>query len=117
MVSGSRGEAILTEKSLKQDAIDVPQVLFNRISKNTVRAEIISMESGVVAGTDSLERQAEALGLQITVYSSSGAEIQPGTVVAAVVGNPEQVVRGEDRLLGVIGKVSGVATAARQALH
>jgi len=106
----------LTKEALKQRVIDVPQVLFGRISQSTVRAEIIATESGVVAGMDSLERQARKLGLQITVYSSSGAEIQPGTVVAAVAGNPVQVVRGEDRLLGVIGKVSGVATAARQAM-
>jgi len=107
----------LTEEALKQRVIDVPCVLFNGISQSTVRAEIIATESGVVAGTDSLKRQARALGLQITVYSSSGLEIRPGTVVAAVAGNPAQVVRGEDRLLGVISKVSGVATAARQAVH
>lgn len=106
----------MTEEAPKQRVVDVPRVLFSRMSQSTVRAEIIATESGVVAGMDSLERQARALGLQITVYSSSGAEIQPGTVVAAVAGNPVQVVRGEDRLLGVIGKVSGVATAARQAV-
>lgn len=33
-----------------------------------------------------------------------------------VAGNPMQVVRGEDSLLGIIGKVSGVATAAYEAL-
>jgi nicotinate-nucleotide pyrophosphorylase (carboxylating) len=82
-----------------------------------VRAEIVATEHGVVAGTEELERRARTLGLQVNVYLSSGLKIKRDQVVAEITGNPVQVVRGEDVLLGVISKVSGVATASHEAVR
>ena len=82
-----------------------------------VRAEIISTESGVIAGIEELKGRARALGLQVNVCVFSGVEVKAGQVVAEITGTPVQVVRGEDILLGVISKVSGVATAAREAVR
>lgn len=107
----------MNEGAHKERAVDVPEVILTRIMHKVVRAEIVSAEHGVVAGTEELEKQARALGLQVNVHVSSGLEIKRGQAVAEITGNPVQVVRGEDVLLGVISKVSGVATAACEAVR
>jgi len=107
----------MPEIKLAQQAVDVPQVLFGEMIQKVVRAEIVPTERGVVVGTEELEQHARALGLRITVYVHSGSEVQAGKRIALVTGNPVQVVRGEDILLGVISKVSGIATAAREAVQ
>ena len=107
----------MSEGAHKERAVDVPEVILKQIMHKVVRAEIVATEHGVVAGTEELERRAKALGLLVTICLSSGTEIRAGQVVAAVTGNPLQVVRGEDVLLGVITKVSGIATAAREAVR
>jgi len=107
----------MPEIKLEQQAVDVPQVLFGEMIQKVVRAEIVPTERGVVVGTEELEQHARALGLRITVYVHSGSEVQAGKRIALVTGNPVQVVRGEDILLGIISKVSGVATAAREAVR
>ena len=107
----------MNEGAHKERAVDVPEVILTRIMHKVVRAEIVSAEHGVVAGTEELEKQARALGLQVNVHVSSGMEIKRGQAVAEITGNPVQVVRGEDVLLGVISKVSGVATAACEAVR
>ncbi len=106
----------MAEKPLKQQALDVPQDLFKGVMHKIVRAAIVSNEHGVLAGIGELENQAKELGLRIRVYATSGSETRPGQIVATLTGNPVQVVRGEDILLGVLAKPSGVATAAREAL-
>ena len=107
----------MTKTETEQYAIDVPQVAFSHLMQKIVRAEIVSLEKGIVAGTDKLEARARLLGLQYRVYVPPGAEVQPGQVIASVIGNPVQVTQGEDLLLGTIAKVSGVATAAREAVR
>lgn len=101
----------------KGRVVDIPEVVFKQVMYKVVRAEIVCTENGVVAGTEVLERRARELGLQVDVHMCSGTEIQAGQTVATVTGNPVQVARGEDILLGVISKVSGVATAAREAVR
>jgi nicotinate-nucleotide pyrophosphorylase (carboxylating) len=107
----------MNEGAQKERAVDVPEVILTRIMHKVVRAEIVSTEHGVVAGTEEMERRAKALGLLVTKYLSSGTEIRGGQAVAEITGNPVQVVRGADVLLGVISKVSGVATAACEAVR
>lgn len=105
----------MAERTREQQAVDIPQALFSRVRHRIVRAAIVSVEHGVLAGTGELENQARALGLRVRIYATSGSETQPGQIVATLKGNPVQVVRGEDILLGVLAKPSGVATAAREA--
>jgi nicotinate-nucleotide pyrophosphorylase (carboxylating) len=107
----------MNEGVRKKRAVDVPEIILKRVMHKVVRAEIVATENGVVAGTAELERRARALGLKVNVYVSSGLKIKRDQVVAEITGNPLQVVRGEDVLLGVISKVSGVATASREAVR
>ncbi|MFC2016551.1 hypothetical protein ACFLUF_02430, partial [Chloroflexota bacterium] len=109
------------ERALKQcpveGIVDVPEVIFSHVRRSTVCAQIVAAESGIVAGIETLECWAKTLGLQLRAHVSSGSEVQSGDVIARIAGNPTQIVRGEDLLLGTIAKFSGVATAARTAVH
>jgi nicotinate-nucleotide pyrophosphorylase (carboxylating) len=106
----------MPEVKSKRQTVDVPQVLFGGLIQQVVRAEIVPTEAGVVVGAEELAQQARLLGLRVHVYVASGSKVLAGKRVALVTGNPVQVVRGEDILLGIISKVSGVATAAREAV-
>ncbi len=105
----------MIRKALEPSLVDVPQTILGDVSRSVVHAKVVCTESGVVAGIEALEHQAKTLGLRIATYVSSGARVPPGSIVALVAGNPVQVVRGEDSLLGTVAKVSGVATAAHTA--
>lgn len=95
---------------------DVPAHLLKDIMKRQIRANVVSTVAGVVAGIEDMECEAAALGLTAKVRISAGSEISPGVEVASFFGNPLQIVRGEDFLLGMISKASGIATAARKAV-
>lgn len=95
---------------------DVPAHLLKDVMKRQIKANIVSTVAGVIAGIEDMESEAAALGLTVRVHISAGKEILSGAEVASFFGNPLQIVRGEDTLLGMISKASGIATAARQAV-
>lgn len=99
------------------NAIDVPGALLRQVAEKRFRAEIVSTEGAVIVGVEELAAAAETLELEIVIHVTSGMDIAAGQVVAAVTGDPLQIVRGEDKLLSLIGKASGVATAARRAVQ
>lgn len=105
------------ENSLKTPTVDVPRVLLQHTNKRVVRAELVSNEGAVIAGLEELGCEAESMGLEVYNFVSPGMDIRPGSVIAAFTGNPLQVVRGEDALPGLVGKASGIATAARRAVR
>ncbi len=95
---------------------DVPALLLKNMMNRKVRAKIVSTDAGVVAGIEEMERQAVALGLEVHVNCRSATKVVPESEVASLKGDPLQIVKGEDCLLGIISKASGIATAARQAV-
>ena len=95
---------------------DVPGLLLKDIAERRFNAKIVSTAAGVLAGMDELANQAVNLGLVVRVICPTGMNIFPGSEVASFEGKPRQIVRGEDCLLGIISKMSGIATAARQAV-
>ena len=98
--------SVIAECGSEINAIDVPRVLLRQVAEKKLRAEIVSTEDAVFVGAEEIESAAATLGLEIAVCVASGTDIQAGQVVAAVTGNPLQIVRGEDKLLSNIGKVS-----------
>lgn len=95
--------------------VDVPGVLLAGHSSQIVKAKIVATQSGVVAGIDDAADEAATLGLAMKQLVEPGQEVSPGQSIAVITGKPLQIIRGEDRLLGNVGKFSGVATAARKA--
>ncbi len=120
VISRERVTRQLVEEAAKQHPVDnnsdIPQVVFRHIEKSTVHAQIVAVESGIVAGIARLEQAADELELKTVIGVSSGFAVQAGDVIAQFTGNPIQIVRGEDVLLGTIAKSSGIATAAHIAV-
>lgn len=94
--------------------LDVREFLFKGISKKPFSFEIVADEEGIFVGSERLTRTAGQLGIQIVWVMPHGGCLNEGTVVFKGVGSPAQVAASEDILLGLIGKPSGVATAAHR---
>ncbi len=96
---------------------NVPEILLKNILDKSIKVRIQTNEDGVVCGIEELIERAKEIGLGIVCEVSSGDQVKRGRTIALLNGNPLQVVAGEDSLLSAISKVSGVATAAREAVQ
>jgi nicotinate-nucleotide pyrophosphorylase (carboxylating) len=81
---------------------------------NRITASIVADDRGIVVETVAAAQQAEALGLTVRRILPEGSEVNPGDEIARLAGSPKQVVMAEDRLIGLMAKPSGIATAARR---
>lgn len=100
-----------------QQFVNVPEILLAGIKTRRMRAEIIANEPGILQGSELLAGKAGELGLAVTVHVPSGAPLSTGQKIVSLQGDPMQIVQGEDFLLGLISKASGIATAAAKAVR
>jgi len=70
-------------------------------------------QKGVFAGSEKLLKAAKDLELKDVWVAAEGTSLLDEAIVFKACGNPFQVTQAEERLLGLIGKPSGVATASR----
>ena len=94
---------------------DIPALLLREEAQKTRKAYIEAAQEGMLCGMRNLVREAELMGLEVLEAQSDGAFVAPGDKVACLRGSALSLLRGEDMLLGLIGKPSGVATAAHLA--
>ena len=94
---------------------DIPVLLLLRCPHRRVRARLVALEPGVAAGCDEMLAEARALGLQVCSSVSTGRRLSAGQILAELSGPPLEVLKAEDRLLGMVGKFCGVARAASAA--
>jgi nicotinate-nucleotide pyrophosphorylase (carboxylating) len=92
---------------------DVRAHLFEGIDREFTFV-ITANQKGVFAGTGKLLKAAEEIRLKNTWVAADGMPLGEKTAVFKASGDPIQVTLAEERLLGIIGKPSGVATAARK---
>lgn len=93
--------------------MDLREFLFRPLEDRRFSFAITARETGVLSGVDSLRERAGDLQLEVLSLLQEGALLDPGVAVLVARANAEQVARAEEELLGIIGKPSGVATAAR----
>ncbi|MCP4757195.1 MAG: quinolinate phosphoribosyl transferase, partial [Proteobacteria bacterium] len=93
---------------------DIRDDIFRDMADRRVRAEITAKEKGIVAETGSVRTSAEELGLSVEHIVDQGSPVEKGDVVARFSGNPKQIAMAEERLIGLMAKASGIATAARR---
>lgn len=92
--------------------MELREFLFLPLGKQRFPFTIRAQEEGLFAGSASLLRLSAELGLDVDRAIPDGEFLRAGTPVFHGSGQPQQVARAEETLLGVIGKPSGVATAA-----
>lgn len=93
---------------------DLRDVIFAGKEDEIYLAALVSEGSGLVAGTDLLQKRSEAVGVRYLLLLKEGARVGPETVIAKFSGSPRQLAVSEDILIGCIAKYSGVASAAEQ---
>lgn len=91
---------------------DLRDKILGDYAKKIINASMISNDEGVIAGTIKTTHKAESLGLIVNYIVDEGSQVEKGKTVASLQGDARQLVIGEDVLLGLISKPSGIATAA-----
>lgn len=92
--------------------MDVKKQFFLGIGRE-YHFKIISNQNGMFAGSGNLLNQAMKLSLKDIRVAPDGMELKEGKPVFEATGDAVTVSLAEERLLGMIGKPSGVATSAR----
>jgi len=89
--------------------------IFHGIRHHRLKASLSSKGNGCLAGVPFAQRAAEILGLEAVWKKSSGMAVEKGEEIAQFVGMPQQIVKIENLVIGLISKPSGIATAAQKA--
>lgn len=97
--------------------MEVREFLFYPIKENSYSFSIRAKESGVFSGAESLETMVAELDLRNVMMVPEGEVLSSGSMVFSATSDAETVAKAEEILLGVIGKSSGVATAAAAFAH
>lgn len=97
--------------------IDIPEILLTDCPTNNAVSQIQIAENGVLAGMEIMINKAKELGLEIEFALQSGTECKTGTIVAKFTGASINIIKGENQLLGLISKPSGIATAVKKAIN
>lgn len=92
--------------------MDIREHLFGKNERQYIFTVSVT-QKGVLAGTEKLLKAAGELKLKDVWAADEGSVLGRGDIVFIACGNPFQVIEAEERLLGLIGKPSGVATASR----
>lgn len=93
--------------------MDLREFMFNATKDKQFTFNIFSQQQGVIAGTEELREQCSKIGISIADLCQEGSRVEEGSIVLKARGTPLQIILAEECLLGVIGKPSGIATAAR----
>jgi nicotinate-nucleotide pyrophosphorylase (carboxylating) len=83
------------------------------IEDRMVTAVIIADAAGVLSGSAATAEAALELGLRMESILEEGSEISHGADIARFSAAPAQMIKAEERLIGLLAKTSGIATSAR----
>lgn len=100
----------MVEKHISPE--DLRWTIFHGLEKAVFRVEIVPTNAAVAAGLAEAASEAEKLELQARVLAQEGKMVLPGSPLMELVGHPVSLAVAEDRVVGWIGKASGVATSA-----
>ncbi len=75
---------------------------------------ILADDDGIIAGTASVKKESDKLGLSLLMALSEGSPVDKGDEVIRFSGSPKQIVMAEDVLIGLLAKPSGIATRAQK---
>lgn len=96
---------------------DIRDIVFSEIKNYIVTSAISNTRSGIVFGIRAAEDKAKELGLEVVSNVRDGMFIHQNETIMMLRGTPKQTAMGEDILMGMISKVSGISTAAKQAVN
>jgi len=81
---------------------------------STAEAEVITKESGVIAGMEEAKILLEDLGLKVENLVSDGEKVKAKNILMKISGNTRTILTGERTLLNIVSRMSGIATTTRK---
>ena len=81
---------------------------------STAGAEIISKETGVIAGMEEAKILVESLGLKAEILVSDGEKVKAKRILMKISGRTRTILSVERTLLNIISRMSGIATTTRK---
>lgn len=96
---------------------DIREQIFASLASRRFKATVTTCQAGVISGVAAAAEEADRHGLVVEGAASEGAALDPGGEVLTLSGPAIAIARGEERLMGLMCKPSGIATAARQAVE
>ena len=93
---------------------DPREHIFAGIADAQVTAAVRAAEAGFITAIDEAIASAEGLGMTVAFALEDGSAVSEDDEIIRVVGTPYQVALAEERLIGIIGKPSGITTATRR---
>jgi nicotinate-nucleotide pyrophosphorylase (carboxylating) len=93
---------------------DPRPLLFSGIAHRRVTAVLLADDRGIVVHTEAAAAVATHLDLTVENCLAEGKPVESGEEVLRLAGTPMQIAMAEERLVGLIAKPSGIATAARR---
>jgi nicotinate-nucleotide pyrophosphorylase (carboxylating) len=91
--------------------------IFQTLPGRPVEAVLSAKGAGCLSGIPAAQRAAEVLGLRASWAKQNGDAVRIGEEIAHFQGTPDRIVKMENLVIGLLGKTSGIASAARQALE
>jgi nicotinate-nucleotide pyrophosphorylase (carboxylating) len=96
---------------------DIRDEIFRECRGRRTTGIVTAEASGVLSGIRHAHISMESLGLSFSTALADGSELTTGQEIARIIGNPVQIAQAEERVIGLLSKPSGIATAARKALQ
>ena len=93
---------------------DIRDDLFAGVAHRTVTAAVVVEAPGIVTEVGTAARTARELGLTVERAVGEGQAVQAGDEILRLSGGPGRIALAEERLIGLMAKPSGIATAARR---
>ncbi len=84
---------------------------------STAQAEVISKESGVIAGMEEARIMLEGLGLKIEILIEDGEKAEAKSILAKISGDTRTILSVERTLINIVSRMSGIATMTRQLIE
>jgi len=81
---------------------------------STAEAEVITKESGVIAGMEEAKILLEDLGLKVENLVSDGEKVKAKTILMRISGDTRTILSVERTLLNIVSRMSGIATTTRK---
>ena len=97
-------------------AEDIRDIIFSRIKDKKFSALLRAENSGCLSGIEQAVIQAKEMGLSFAVNKKDGDSIAAGESIGRIMGSPKQIAIAEEKLIAVLSKYSGIASAARKAV-
>ncbi|MEM3265218.1 MAG: hypothetical protein QW478_03040 [Candidatus Micrarchaeaceae archaeon] len=94
--------------------MEIRDFLFANNKEGLFYFEVKSKENAVVAGIDNIKNFLEKIKVDFLINNLES--VQSGTCILKGSAKPLEIINLEENILGIISKISGVATAAKLAL-